>query len=155
MRIAQMRSIKFLVVFIFLLALGHSCLPPVEQTETPNIPKDSLISPSDLAEYMVEIFLIEAAIYKAQHEGKIVHDYAVNYYRDFFSSNHLTRKRLNQSVEYYIAKKQMEYIAQSVVSKLTEIDLKIPELKGNDSIINPVAQKTWIEKMVEATMQDQ
>jgi hypothetical protein len=124
-----MRQLMF-VFFCFLLLF--SCSNEKDSKSENNIHRDSVLTIELLTDYMTEIFLIEAAIYKAQHDGKDVKDYAVMYYMDFFEKHSLTRQRLKMSVEFYIAEHKMEGILQTVVENLTEIDLHTPSVQENE-----------------------
>jgi hypothetical protein len=141
-----MRQLIF-VFFCFLLLF--SCSNEKYSKSENNIHRDSVLTIELLTDYMTEIFLIEAAIYKAQHDGKDVKDYAVMYYMDFFEKHSLTRQRLKMSVEFFIAEHKMEGILQNVVENLTEIDLHTPSVQPNDDEKKdkPVSKPPWLENI--------
>ncbi len=139
---------KILYSLVFLIVFLSSCRKTEEVIALEGFPVDSVITPSVLANCIAEIFLIEAAVFKAQHDGKNVHDYAHFYYRNFFNSHHITKRQISKSIEYYVAKKQIEPILQNVVSRLTELDLKTPSVPAKDSIQPAGQSKSWINTVL-------
>jgi len=141
-----MRQILF-VFFCFLLLF--SCSRGSDSKSENKIHPDSVLTRELLTDYMTEIFLIEAAIYKAQHDGKNVKDYAAMYYLNFFEKYALTRQRLKMSVEYYISENKMEGILQAVVENLTEIDLHTPNAQQNKDgeKDKPINKPPWLENI--------
>jgi hypothetical protein len=140
-----MKLLLLLFGCIFFVSCGVSDSSPQDSI----VPVDSVISETQLTDCMVDIFMIEAALFKAQNEGRNIHDYSVLYYRQFFNTHGFTRQKIKMSLEYYISKKRMEYIVQDVVFRLTEIDLQTkPVEKSNDTIQQQKNDTNWIEKMM-------
>lgn len=139
-----MRHLWMLTCVVFLF---FSCRHNSGKSDESIFPKDSIIEATLLVDYMVEIFLIEAAIYKVQHDGKSIHRYASEYYENFFSSHSVSKKKLKKSIEYYVSQKQMEELLQNVVTKLTEIDLKNTSSEADST---NTLQKTapWLDSLL-------
>ncbi len=145
-----MKYIAFAFCFFFVVL---SCSRSTEKFDETIYPKDSIIDETILEDYMVEIFLIEAAIYKAQHEGKSVQNYATEYYNKFFSTHQVSKHKLKMSIEYYISRKQMDQLLQNVVVKLTEIDIEHTPTKP-DSTNQPEKKEFWLDTLFNTTSQN-
>ncbi len=147
-----MRSI-FISVFvagsIFLLSCGNRDQIVV----TVDFQRDSVIEKELLKNIIVEIFLIEGSIYKAQIEGKDIQYYSNSYYDCFFAKNKINRRRILKSVEYYTSRREIEEIMQEVVSTLMELDIQTTQESNGSDLEMVIPEQTsspeWIEKITE------
>ncbi len=105
--------------------LFFSCRNKVKIVEIEDFPSDSLIEKSKMIDIFVDAFLIEAALYKAQSEGRSVQEYTAFYYDFFFKKHQVSKHRIHKSTEYYSANKMMEDIILQVVTLLVELDLSV------------------------------
>lgn len=107
--------------------------------------RDSVLEPQLMVEYLAKIYLIEAAIYKAQQEERNTNEYAIKLYHGFFSQYHLNRDKLKYSVEYYMGQRKMEWILQEVIAGLTEMETHMTHIDDADST-NTTKQPRWLKK---------
>lgn len=143
--------------FIYVVIIGvlflASCGNRNQIVQTVDFQRDSVIEKERLINIMVEIFLIEGSVYKAQIEGRDIQYYSNSYYDWFFTKNKISRKRILKSVEYYTSKQEMEEIIQSVVSKIMELDIRTTQEKdtSKEEMVFPEqsASPEWIEKITE------
>jgi hypothetical protein len=119
-----MRYIPFFCVFVVIVFFGYSCSQTETSVSTLDFEKDSILQKEELIDVIVTMFLIEAAVYKAQMDGKNISEHTVLYYHNFFHNTGLSRKRILNSIQYYISKKQMEKILLIVMNNLQELELK-------------------------------
>jgi len=145
-----MKYISFLI-FIVLFA---SCRQKNLSEKEMNIPRDSVISEEQLVDCMTDIFLIEAALFKAQNDGKDLQQYSRSYYDNFFKTNAVSKEKIKLSLEYYIRKRNLDNIVQQVVTRLTEIDIhsssKVPI--PQDTAHSQEPPPVWLEKMLQHGM---
>lgn len=138
---------KHLFVIILFLIM-FSCQPKNFGEKDNVIPTDSIISKEVLVECMTDIFLIEAAIFKAQTDGKDVQRLSRLYYDKFFKTYSVSKEKIRMSIEYYIRKKQIEAIVQEVVARLTEIDSQTQTPPQSQEVQQPNKMPSWLEQQL-------
>jgi hypothetical protein len=147
-----MQKVVLLSVLMLFAQFFLSCGNRSSLVHTVDFNKDSVVEKAVLKELIVEIFLIEASIYKTQIDGRDIQYYSNSYYDWFFRKHNINRRRILKSIEYYTSRKEMDAIMQDVVSTMMEIELKAAQEKGvsNEKIELPDQQTpAWIEQITE------
>lgn len=140
------RDIRKLIVIAGIVLLGIcSCKPKLPNSQPVDFDSDSVLIKDSLELLMIDVFLIEAAIYKKQVEGKDIKQYSSLYYNWLFNKYKIDRNRILKSIEYYISQQQMELIMEEVVNSITEIDIQT--IATQDTTQANTKKPAWIEKM--------
>jgi len=137
---------KYFIYILLFAMLCSACSHSAKRSEETSLNRDSILEPQLMVEYLAKIYLIEAAIYKAQQEERNTNEYAIKLYHGFFSQYGLNRDKLKYSVEFYMGKRKMEWILQEVIAELTEMETHMTHAITADS--SKTSQKPrWLEKI--------
>lgn len=102
MRLKNLKTLKYFFHLSILLALAVMISSCGKSNQRITKKPDNLIKKETLSNILLDVYIIESAIYYKTQKGADVVLYTTAYYNALFKKHNITKKQFMQSMSYYI-----------------------------------------------------